>query len=38
MLFDWYNKIEAGGLFNVFEVDSMSYKKLVSKKKVIKLS
>ena len=38
MIFDWCNKITTGGLLNVFEFDSMAYKKLLSKKKVIKPS
>ena len=38
MIFDWYNKIGTDGLLNVFEFDSMSFKKSLSKKNVIKPS
>ena len=38
MIFDWCNKIATDGLLNVFEFDSMAYKKLFLKKKVIKPS
>ena len=34
MIFDWCNKIATDGLLNVFEFDSMAYKKLLSNKKV----
>ena len=29
MAFDWCNKITTDGLLNVFEFDSMAYKKLL---------
>ena len=32
MIFDWCNKIATDGLLNVFEFDSMAYKKFLSKK------
>ena len=31
MIFDWCNKITTDGLLNVFEFDSMAYKKVLSK-------
>ena len=38
MIIDWCNTIAIDGLVNVFVCDSMAYKKLLSKKKVIKPS
>ena len=35
MIFDSCNKIASDSLLNVFEFDSMAYKKILSKKKVI---
>ena len=38
MIFDWSNKISIDDLLNVFEYDSMAYKKCLLKIKVIKSS
>ena len=38
MMFEYCNNITTDGLLNVFEFESMAYKKLMSKKKVLKPS